>query len=156
MYRTRVFLSHGQFSLFQIVLLFSYHLAVSQRRGNLKLNAAPSYWPPAPLMINWPNLMPGGDDCYVQKKEMFGFHDKAAFYKHIGDPKMNSCWPFPSLLYVLSLAKPFKCPISSPSAPLVPFLHLWLPDSNRVKRQPTSHMISRTDSYLKKKNLLWI
>lgn len=89
MYRTRVFLSHGQFSLFQIVLFFSYHPAVSQRRGNLKLNAAPSYWPPAPQMVNWPNLMPGGDDCYVQKKEMFGFHDKAAFYKHIGDPKMN-------------------------------------------------------------------
>lgn len=64
-------------------------MAVSQRRGNLKLYAAPSYWPPAPLMVNWPNLLPGGDDLLCPEKEMFGFHDKAAFYENIGDPKTN-------------------------------------------------------------------
>lgn len=55
---------------------------------------------------------------------MFGFHDKAAFYKYIGDPQNELHADHFLLLSVLSLAKPFKYPLSAPPAPLVPFLHL--------------------------------
>lgn len=45
-----------------------------------------------------------------------------------------------SSLCAFSLAKPFKSPVSSPPAPLVPFLHLRLPDYNRVNRQPHARL----------------
>lgn len=74
------------------------------------------------------------------EKEMFGFHDRAAFYKNIGDPQNELHADHFPLLSVLSLAEPFKYPLSSsPPAPLVPFSHLWLPDDNRVKKDGQPH-----------------
>lgn len=149
------FLSHWPFPLFQVVLLPPATWPEVQDVETWNDNASPSYWPPAPLTLNWPRLKAWWWWVLCLEKEMFRFYDKAAFCKNTGNPKMNSCWPFPSPFYVLSVAKPFEYhAISSPPAPLVPFLHLRLPDDNRVKRQPTSRMISRTDSYFLKKSSL--
>lgn len=116
-------------------------------------------WLPAllivkPLVVSWPSLLPGGDEYYVQKKVMFGFRDKAAFYKIIRDPKMDfmltifssSLCNFPCK----ALQTPHFLPFCTSSA-----LFTSLPDYNRVKRQSTSHVISGTYSFKKKENL-WI
>lgn len=84
-----------------------------------------------------------------EKKRCLDSVIKLHFCKTILEtPKWPSCWPFPC---------PFRFPSQSPSAtPLSPcchlpthtstLFHLRLPADNRVKREPTSCLMSRMDS----------
>lgn len=75
-------------------------------------------------MVHWPSLMPGGDEYYVQKKRCLDSTTKLRFINISETPQNELHADHFLLLSVLSLAKPFKYPLSAPPAPLVPFLHL--------------------------------
>lgn len=83
-------------------------MAANQRCGILNYNAAPSYWPPAPLMVHWPSLFLVVMSILCTEEEMFGFHDKAAFCKNIGDPKTTFMLTISFSSLCVFPAKPYK------------------------------------------------
>lgn len=83
------------------------------------------------------------------QEEMFGFHDKAAFHKDIGDPQTTFMLTiaFSSLCFPCkALQMPLRSMPSPPTRTSCALAIFWLPDYNRVKRQPTSYTMRRTDS----------
>lgn len=126
----KVFLSHWQFSLFQVMLLSPTTLAVSQRCGNLNDKAAPSCWPPASCWFTAPVYTWWCSEYYVQIQRRLDSITKLHFVKISETPKWPSCWPFPSMCFPLQ--SPSNTPFSQchhlPPTPPVPFYILiaWL------------------------------